>query len=99
MVFHPHDEQPIDLGGVPGEEGVSEADAAGRLDLDPEEQRNYTERQGDDDLDENKDDVRADAAPRGRTNDRETDPEDGAADGPDDREESIALDAPEYDES
>ena len=40
MVFHPDDERPIEVEGVPPEEGVDEADAVERLDLDPEEQEN-----------------------------------------------------------
>lgn len=32
--------KPLDLEGVPDEEGISEADAAERLDKDPEEQEN-----------------------------------------------------------
>ena len=32
------DERPLDLGGVPAEEGISTADAAERLDKDPAEQ-------------------------------------------------------------
>lgn len=35
---------PIDLEGVPDEEGVSEADAADRVERDPEEQRNKEDR-------------------------------------------------------
>lgn len=31
---------PIELEGVPEEEGISEADAAERVDLDPDEQQN-----------------------------------------------------------
>jgi hypothetical protein len=34
----------VDLEGVPSEEDISSADAADRLDEDPEEQVNYTER-------------------------------------------------------
>jgi hypothetical protein len=33
-------DRPIDTGGVPSEEGVSEADVADRVDLDPEDQPN-----------------------------------------------------------
>ncbi len=32
------EERPLDLGGVPAEEGISPADAAERLDQDPDEQ-------------------------------------------------------------
>jgi hypothetical protein len=39
----PKDEQPLDLQGVPGEEDVSKADAADRVDVDPEQERNFTE--------------------------------------------------------
>lgn len=34
------DDRPLDLEGVPAEEGISEADAAERLDQDPETQQN-----------------------------------------------------------
>jgi len=34
------EERPLDLGGVPGEEGVSPADASERAELSPEEQQN-----------------------------------------------------------
>jgi hypothetical protein len=34
------EERPVDLGGVPSEEGVTSADASERADLDPEEQPN-----------------------------------------------------------
>ncbi|MCW2842337.1 MAG: hypothetical protein JWN22_253 [Nocardioides sp.] len=47
---HP-EERPVDLEGVPAEEDISSADAADRLDDDPDEQVNYTERkaaEGDD---------------------------------------------------
>ena len=40
MVFHPEDDRPIDVEGVPEEEDVDTADAADRVDLDPEEQEN-----------------------------------------------------------
>ncbi|MCW2793433.1 MAG: hypothetical protein JWO76_2531 [Nocardioides sp.] len=40
---HP-EERPVDLEGVPAEEGISSADAADRIDEDPDEQVNYTER-------------------------------------------------------
>lgn len=33
-------ERPVELGGVPDEEGVSTADAAERVDEEPEEQKN-----------------------------------------------------------
>jgi len=37
----PHEEErPVDLGGVPAEEGVSTADASERAELSPEEQEN-----------------------------------------------------------
>jgi hypothetical protein len=39
-----HGQQGPDLGGTPSEEDVSAADAAHRVDLDPEEQVNYTEK-------------------------------------------------------
>jgi hypothetical protein len=42
MAWHPR-EAP-DLGGTPSEEDVSEADAARRVDADPEEQLNFTEK-------------------------------------------------------
>jgi hypothetical protein len=38
-----HPSRPVDPEGVPPEEGVSAADASERVDLDPEEQRNWTE--------------------------------------------------------
>jgi hypothetical protein len=45
------EDRPIDLGGVPAEEGINPADAEERLDVDPEEQVNRAERRGEDDLD------------------------------------------------
>ena len=42
MAWHPR-EAP-DLGGTPSEEDVSEADAARRVDVDPEEQVNFPEK-------------------------------------------------------
>ena len=50
MSTHDH-ERPIDLGGVPDEEGINAADAEERLDVEPEEQVNRAERRGEDDLD------------------------------------------------
>lgn len=40
MVFHPEDDRPVEIEGVPAEEGVDEADAVERLGLDPAEQEN-----------------------------------------------------------
>jgi hypothetical protein len=40
---NPRDEKPVDLGDVPGEEGIDPADAAERLDEDPEAQPNLPE--------------------------------------------------------
>lgn len=45
------EERPVDLGGVPAEEGINAADAEERLDVDPDEQVNRAERIGEDDLD------------------------------------------------
>ncbi|WP_134741945.1 hypothetical protein [Nocardioides sp. 503] len=45
------EDRPIDLGGVPAEEGINPADAEERLEVDPEEQVNRAERRGEDDLD------------------------------------------------
>jgi hypothetical protein len=73
----PFERQTPEVEGVPSEEGISEADAAQRLELDPEEQENFTEEHG------------------RRTQVDQPEPETGPAD----REESIELDAPEYDES
>ncbi len=42
---NPQDDRPIDLEGVPDEEDIDPADAAGRLDDDPEAQPNFTEDQ------------------------------------------------------
>lgn len=39
----PPEDRPIDLEGVPAEEGISEADAAERVEKDPEEQDNQEE--------------------------------------------------------
>jgi hypothetical protein len=36
-------ERPLSIDDVPGEEGISTADAADRVDLDPEEQPNRTD--------------------------------------------------------
>jgi len=76
MSYEPKDRKPLDLGGAPEEEGVSEADAAERIDLDPEEQENFTEKHGQ------------------RTQVNQEEPETAP-----DREKSIELDAPEYDEA
>jgi len=82
MSYHPKDQKPLDLGGAPDEEGVSEADAAERLDLDPEEQENFTDEHGH------------------RTQvDQEEPDESGQPETAPDREKSIELDAPEYDEA
>jgi hypothetical protein len=43
MGITPDEERPVDLEGLPEEEGVSTADAADRIGLDPDEQPNYTE--------------------------------------------------------
>jgi hypothetical protein len=40
-------DRPLDLGGVPDAEDVSAADAAERVELDPEEQKNRTDPEGD----------------------------------------------------
>lgn len=37
------DKEPLDLGDTPAQEGVSEADAADRVDLDPDAQPNFTD--------------------------------------------------------
>jgi hypothetical protein len=42
---NPQDEKPVDLEDVPDEEGIDPADAAGRLEDDPEAQPNFTEQQ------------------------------------------------------
>ncbi len=39
----PPEDRPIDLEGVPAEEGISEADASDRLEKDPDEQDNKEE--------------------------------------------------------
>lgn len=41
MVFHPDEDRPVEFEGVPVEEGMDEADAADRLDEDPDEQVNF----------------------------------------------------------
>jgi hypothetical protein len=56
MVFHPQDDRPHRIEDAPPEEDISEADAVERLDVDPEEQRNFTE-------DESPRDARTDAEP------------------------------------
>jgi hypothetical protein len=43
MTHQPEEERPIELQGVPEEDGISVGDAAERLDKDPEEQKNYTD--------------------------------------------------------
>jgi hypothetical protein len=74
-----------DLEDVPSEENISAADAVDRLDEDPEEQKNFTETHGQ----------------RSQVDQPEPDgpAEPDGASGPRDREESIELDAPEYDEA
>jgi len=42
----PDSERPVELDDVPGEEDVSTADAAERVERDPEEQVNYTDQPG-----------------------------------------------------
>jgi hypothetical protein len=44
MTLRPEDDGPTTLGDVPAQEGVSQADAAGRADLSPEEQQSLTDR-------------------------------------------------------
>ena len=44
VTLRPEDDGPTELSDVPSEEGVSEADAADRAELDPREQPNFTER-------------------------------------------------------
>ena len=83
QIHRPFEKAVPDLEGVPAEEGISEADAVERLDEDPEEQENFTERHG------------------RRTQVDQPEPDDPASTpetGPD-REESIALDAPEHDDA
>ena len=46
----PFEERPVEVEGAPAEEGVSQADAAERVDLDPEQQVNYTDAAGPDNL-------------------------------------------------
>ncbi|WGL51530.1 hypothetical protein P5P86_16375 [Nocardioides sp. BP30] len=79
---HPREENKLDLGGVPAEEDVSAADAAERVDQDPEEQPNFTEEHGQ----------------RTQVNQPEPDSDPAPETGPD-REESIELDKPEYDDA
>ena len=43
MTYQPEEERPIELEDVPDEEGISVADAAERIDKDPEEQKNFTD--------------------------------------------------------
>ena len=82
MTFHhPQEEDPLTLGGTPEEEGISEADVAERLGLDPEEQENFTEKHGQ------------------RTQVNQPEPDGNPETGPDDREESVELDAPKYDDA
>jgi hypothetical protein len=45
MSISPDEERPVDLEGVPPEEGFSTADAASRVELDPENQPNFTEQE------------------------------------------------------
>lgn len=85
MGFHPYDDRPHRIEGVPTEEGISEGDAFERIDLDPEDQRNFTEDPG-------PRDAHTDAADAGQH------PEQDTETGPD-RERSIELDAPELDEA
>jgi hypothetical protein len=42
-------EEQVSIEGVPAEEGVDTADAVERIDLDPDEQRNFPETHPDDD--------------------------------------------------
>ena len=44
---HRETEQPVDLGGVPSAEDVETADATDRVDQDPAEQPNYTDKHPD----------------------------------------------------
>ncbi len=41
--LHGRDDQPLHTEGVPDEEGISQADAADRLEQDPDEQLNATD--------------------------------------------------------
>ena len=78
QIHRPFEKAVPEVEGVPAEEGISEADAVQRLDEDPEEQENFTERHG----------------RRTQVNEPAAEPETGP-----DREESIALDAPEHDDA
>jgi hypothetical protein len=44
MSMSNREEHPVDLPGAADEEDISRADAVRRVDEDPEEQRNYTDR-------------------------------------------------------
>ena len=48
--LHGRDDQPLHTEGVPGEEGISQADVAERLDKDADEQLNATDPASDVDL-------------------------------------------------
>lgn len=41
--FSPDEERPVDLDEVPDSENISQADAAERIDSDPEDEVNYTD--------------------------------------------------------
>ncbi len=41
MVFTPDEDRPVEIEGVPAQEGIDAADAVDRLDEDPDEQVNF----------------------------------------------------------
>ncbi len=43
MVFSADEDRPVEIQGVPAQEGIEEADAVERLDEDPDEQVNFTD--------------------------------------------------------
>jgi|GEM_PF-5143136 len=88
MGFHPYDDRPNRIEGVPAEEGIAEGDAFDRIGLDPEAQRNFTDDPGPRDAHTDAEDPE----------DAEDDADAGRETGPE-RERSIELDAPELDEA
>lgn len=43
MVISADEDRPVEIQGVPAQEGIEEADAVERLDEDPDEQVNFTD--------------------------------------------------------
>ena len=91
QIHRPFEKAVPDVEGVPPEEGVSKSDALDRLDESPEEQKNFTETHG---QRTQVNQPEPDTAPA-----PQAEQEAAGETGPRDREESIELDDPKYDDA